>query len=424
MNATQVLRSFGYEALRAIAEDGAFQITSAREEPARTLLARREQLGLDHRQVARAADLTPAKVAKAETPGQVTPIRELQRLGQTLALDEQVLGFIPGAGGDEELGVRLRTLSRNREDAPVLSVNLVLQLAEAAWVIARERELAELLGDVPEVYLGEEWDDDYYAPVFEKGYRLAERTRSELGLPEHEPVRSLREILRRLDIPLIQVEMGATFAGATVSNGASRGVIVNTQGANQNVWVRRMTAAHELGHILWDPPSRLGRVRVDTFDEIQQLSGDQVETRANAFAIAFLAPPRAVERLYDELSDYATMIAVLMDRFGLSFTAARLHLANVIKNRRGVVLNLQNVKGGKMPRPSEDWQIREDWTNDFYPVATVPITRRGTFGARVARAVRERLLTLDIAAEWLRSRPDDISGKIEELVSLERQSAT
>lgn len=423
MNAVQVLRIFGYEALRAVAQDGSFQITASREEPARTLRARREQLGLDYRQVARIADITPAKVAKAETPGQVTPIRELQRLGQVLALDEEVLGFTAGAGGDDELGVRLRTLLRSGDDAPALSPTLVLQLAEAAWVISREHDLAQTLGDQPEIESGSDWDDDYHAPVYAQGYRLAERTRTDLGLSDDEPVRSIRDVLRRFGIPLVQAEMGPTFAGATVANGSSRGVVLNVQGANQNVWVRRMTAAHELGHILWDPPSRLGRVRVDTYEEMQRLSGDQVETRANAFAIAFLATPRAVERLYDELSDQSTMIAVLMDRFGLSFTAARLHLANVVKNRRGIELDLRDVKSTRTPKPSQDWQVREDWTNDFYPLASVPITRRGLFGARVARAVRSKLITLDVAALWLRSSIEDLESRLDDLISLAAPSS-
>ena len=420
MNAAQVLRVFGYDALKAVADEGSFQITSARDEPAQTLRARREQLGLDQRRLASAADLTPSKVARAETPGQVTPIRELQRLGQTLALDEQVLGLIPGAGGDEELGVRLRTLSSGRGDAPALSPTLVLQLAEAAWVIARENELQETLGDVSEVAVGEDWDDDYHAPVYEKGYRLAELTRMRLGLSEYEPIRSVRDVLRRFAMPLVEAEMGRRFAGATVANGPTRGVVLNTQGFNENVWVRRMTACHELGHILWDPPARLGRVRVDTYEEMQQLSGDQVETRANAFAIAFLAPPRAVERLYDDLSDHSTMIAVLMDKFGVSFTAARLHLANVLKNRRRIELDFSDVKGTRMPEPGEQWRVRENWTNDYYPVASVPISRRGMFGARVARAVITGFITLDIAASWLRCRPEELSGKLDDLISLGR----
>ena len=418
MNAAQVLHVFGHDALRAVVDEGSFQITSARDEPARTLRARREQLGLNQGQLARAAELTAANVANAETPGQVTPIRELQRLGQTLALDEQVLGFLPGAGGDEELGVRLRTLSVRRGDAPVLSPALVLQLAEAAWVIAREDQLQDALGDIPEITIGEDWDDDYHAPIYEKGYRLAELTRMRLGLSEHEPVRSVRDVLRRFGMPLVQAEMGNRFAGATVANGQTRGVVLNTQGSNENVWVRRMTASHELGHILWDPPARLGRVRVDTYKEMQQLSGDQVETRANAFAVAFLAPPRAVEQLYEDLSDHATMIAVLMDRYGVSFTAARLHLANVVKNRRSVELDLSDVTGARMPKPAEQWLVREDWTNDYYPVASVPISRRGMFGARVARAVRAKLITLDVAAAWLKCRPEELDGRLDDLIGL------
>jgi hypothetical protein len=151
---------------------------------------------------------------------------------------------------------------------------------------------------------------------------------------------------------------------------------------------------------------------------MQQISGDQVETRANAFAIAFLAPPRAVEQLYDDLSDYTAMISALMDQFGVSFTAARFHLANVIRNRRGIELDLSEIKSYRMPEPAGQWLVREDWTNDFYPIASVPISRRGMFGSFVARAVIDKLITSDVAATWLRCKPEDLDGKLNDLISL------
>ncbi len=79
---------------------------------------------------------------------------------------------------------------------------------------------------------------------------------------------------------------------------------INTQGLNGNVWVRRFTMAHELGHLLWDPDQRLQSLRVDTYrdleeDPVQRPGLDPVEARANAFAIELLAPQEYVLKVFD-----------------------------------------------------------------------------------------------------------------------------
>ena len=67
------------------------------------------------------------------------------------------------------------------------------------------------------------------------------------------------------------------------------------------MWIRRATLAHELGHLLYDPDSRLQNVCVDSYigsrKDPQTYESDFVEQRANAFAIAFLAPIDAVGKL-------------------------------------------------------------------------------------------------------------------------------
>jgi transcriptional regulator with XRE-family HTH domain len=420
MTAHQVFRAFGFEALVEIAREGSFQLVPARDEPARTLRARREALGLNARQVARFAGLTESQITQAETAGRVSPIRNLLNLAETLALDEQVLGFVPDANGDSELGVRLRTLGFVRDNEEVrLSPTLVLQLAEAAWVIARQLELARLLDAPPELAWEFDYSNDYHSPVYERGYRLAAETRDRLGLGEEDPILNVRQLVERLGIPLIQAEIGQRFAGATVANGEDRGIVVNTEGANTNVWVRRMTICHELGHLLWDPPHQLGKVKVDTYAEIAGGSGLPVETRANAFAISLLAPPRAVERMFDELSDVTTMVAFLMDRFGIGAAAATFHVSNIHKNRFHREIDVSTVRHKALPQPSVEWEAREEWTNAFYPIRDVPQTRRGRFGAYVAKAVQSNLVSLDSAAVWLRTTPDEVRAHLDDMISLE-----
>ena len=138
------------------------------------------------------------------------------------------------------------------------------------------------------------------------GYDLAEQAREHLGLGD-EPVPSMRSLVEdNLGIPVIQARLRNEIAGATVAvtdedGHECRGIVLNTVGQNQNVWVRRATLAHEVGHLLYDPEDRLEGIRVDTYEtnDVNPESGstDYVEQRANAFAIAFLAPLGAVRRV-------------------------------------------------------------------------------------------------------------------------------
>ena len=110
----------------------------------------------------------------------------------------------------------------------------------------------------------------------------------------------MRELAEeRLGIPIIQAPIDENIAGATIastdeSGKEMRGIVLNILGANENVWVRRATLSHELGHLLYDPSPRLEKLKIDSYEQgeidPQMQNTDFVEQRANAFAIAFLAP--------------------------------------------------------------------------------------------------------------------------------------
>src|SRR5262249_9410626 len=155
----------------------------------------------------------------------------------------------PGAGGDTTLGVRLREISQPN-DAQRFSPTDVLNLAEAAWVTFTQMRLSWLLGEEAQRNLREQFikgDWDYNYPTYEKGYALALKTRKILKIGEAEPIKSIKQLVEeRLGIPVIQGQLGERFAGATIANGVNRGIVVNEHGQNSNVWVRRMTVAHEL----------------------------------------------------------------------------------------------------------------------------------------------------------------------------------
>lgn len=401
LSAREALRTFGWQVLRQATLEGAAPLVSSPKEPATTLRLRREELGLSVEQLAKKVHLSPKVIQQAETVGAKSAIRTLESLGQALALNEQVLGFVPNASRDASLGVRLREMATSGDIAG-FTANTVLQLSEAAWVISRQAALQEQL----EAVLGVQrvamprHDSNFGYPAYETGYRLASRARDLLGLEAEAPVESVRKIIEEdFGLPLIQLQMNTRFAGATLANGLVRGIVVNESGMNSNVWVRRMTMCHELGHLLWDPNDRLQQVTVDAYADLEMSDRDTrrdpPEVRANAFAVAFLAPPAAVKRIADACSDPLDVVSKVMTTFGISATAAKHHVRNIAR--------LDTLGGwtDQLPTPENQWGVMENLTMDYFPIKETPLSRRGKFAWWVAKAFEMGEITLDSAASWL-----------------------
>lgn len=403
LTATEAVRIFGFDVLRKAIHNGQAAIVPDRSEPARTIAARRDALGLPVDRLARLIGLKPGEITVAETPGKVSSIRVLEVLARNLAIDERKLGFDLERSADAALGVRFRRLVNPDEGQPVLSATAVVRLAEAAWVISRQDELLQDLGDEATVRRRFEPNSDYSFPAYEKGYILAAKTRELLGLTPDEPIPSLRRLIENVvRIPLVETELGTSLAGATIANGTHRGIVVNIQGRNENPWMRRMTLAHELGHLLWDPAERLESLMVDRYDEIEGVvrrAQDPVEIRANAFAVALLAPPHEVDRIIRANGGAWSAVVEVSERFGLSVTASRAHVQNVGRYQ---------VSGRDMPQISDDWRAAENYTNDFFPLQKTPVSRRGRFAWAVLRAEAEGLVSSDTAASYLSCSVEDL----------------
>ncbi|WP_162009697.1 ImmA/IrrE family metallo-endopeptidase [Methylocystis heyeri] len=424
MAAAEALANYGFEKLLAAVEEGQAPLVPGRSEPARTIQSHRNALGYTPEELARLAKVDANDVVKAETPGQVSPIRILERLARPLAIDERILGFAT-QGGTEELGVRLRELAAPQGNARLTSTT-VAALAESAWVIGRQTSLLSMIGERNTKSLETfQVDDDYEYPTYERGYRLAAQARQLLGLPPEPPIKSMRSLVSSmLNIPLVQTTLSENLAGATIAIGEVRGIVVNIQGRNRNVWVRRMTLAHELGHMLWDPAERLNRLTVDGYSDLtvdkysdnSVIRRDPVEIRANAFAIAFLAPPSAVDKMVGHAEITPSAVFEVAQHFGISVTAAAAHIGNV---RRVEVVP---PRGSKFPEPSDEMRGQEDFTIDYFPIKGIPPALVGKFASIVAQAFREGLISRDTAATFLQTTEDNISQDImESIINLTRR---
>lgn len=415
--AKEALKRFGWPVLRQLIHRDAVPIIREPGEPGRFIAAKRNMLGIEEQKVASAVNLPIDDLTAFERGLKKLPVRQIERIAQSLSVDLEVNPTSDASG--QKLAVRLREFSDSVDKAK-LSSSLVIRLSEAAWIIKKQAELQAEFHFDPSSHIkkmGFIVSEKYGPPPYRWGYKLAHKTRQLLGLNQTEPIASLRALIEtRLGIPIVQTDLPPQFAGATVSNGKARGVVLNLQGYNENPWIRRNTLAHEIGHLLWDPDENLNALRVDTFAELEHRAdsiNDPVEARANAFAAELLAPQAAVLSLCAKASSDADAIQSVCSTFGIGPSAARYQIQNARKN--GIELVMPHF----MIEPSEDWKISENFTADYLPPASdAAISRRGRFAYWIARAAKERLMSLDTAGSYLGLDHPLVDAQVNDILSL------
>jgi Zn-dependent peptidase ImmA (M78 family)/transcriptional regulator with XRE-family HTH domain len=404
LTASEAFSSFGMELLIEASDIGVAILPKNQSEPSKTFFERRKLLGFTKKLVASAAKVSVSEVEDCEDEETRSSIRALEKIAQVLGLDERLISSAPGAGGDPDLGIRLKTIS----GLPFLSRESISYLAEAAWIIRAQFHLAKLL-DRPDAIPASIQPDGNYGdalyPAWEHGYYLAEKTREILKIGSETPILSLRELVEGLGIPVILTSLPANVAGATVATNGYRGIVLNASGHNSNPWVRRATLAHELAHLLWDPGEHLMSVRIDEYSSIEDPgrtpAEEFVEARANAFGVNFLAPTKTVERIYRTAPSAEDGLREVMETFGISFTAARFHVWNAC----GRSFSLSELRTDDR-KPTDRWRTAESLTDDYFPLESTARMRRGRFAGLVCLAETENLISTDTAASYLQTSTD------------------
>ena len=417
LTAWEAYTSFGIEVLDEAVEYGSAVLKRSKNSTGEALRRRRMELDLPHRSVGTAAKVPESDVETAESFPNRVPLAYLERVAFTLGLDERLLAFESNPGGDSRLAYRLRTLVNERDrPAGAISRGTALLFAEAASIIRVQCRLQEWLGirDDGGRFIPHGDYGSPMSPTWQVGYNLAESARGKLQL-DGSPIDSMRQLVEdRLGIPVIQALLPVHIAGATVvtidKDGKEvRGVVLNTVGDNGNVWIRRATLAHELGHLLYDPDSTLESVRVDTYvnsqKDPQTETIDYVEQRANAFAIAFLAPNQAVSQLAPPPVSEESITNV-MHTFGISHTAARYHVANAHYRQFKVPARVIDAA------PSDEQTAAENFAIDYFPLSGTPEQRRGKFAGLVVASHKKGLISKDTAALYLRCSPQDFRDNL------------
>jgi Zn-dependent peptidase ImmA (M78 family)/transcriptional regulator with XRE-family HTH domain len=414
LSAYEALRAYGREALLETLSEGSALLSASRSAAGRVLRERRELLNLTPKQVAAQARVE-LRVLEAAERSERVPIIVYERIARTLGLDERYISARGEPVGNERLAVRLRTIG---DEHPLMTPSTVAAISEAAWVASTQIRLEEDLGIRP-AGVGIDPSPNYGQPgypAFLHGYFLASDARQKLGLGDGPLPHSLRQICEdRLGIPVVQAELGEHFAGVTVQVGARRAIVLSLGGANRHVYVRRSTVAHELGHLLYDVEERLNELRVDDYRELEKPAEqvhDFVEQRANAFAVEFLAPRKAVVECKEKAEH--DPVGAIMDAFGVSFTIARYQLWNALDRRPP----LESLGAATRHRPLPEFEAEEAYTADYHPIRGLPTSRAGRFSAVVLRAATESVVSWQTAAEYLQCEERDVKAAGEALREL------
>ena len=419
LTAWEAYQSYGIDVLDESMEYGGAILLESTGAVERTFSSRRSDLGLPLGSVAGAAGVSVDVVKQAEEMARDIPLKELEKIAFVLGLDERLLAFDEKSSADRELAFRLKTLQQADVETAGISAGTVLTFTEAASVIRVQSMLMDWLGQSSVVKEFQPSNDYgwHKKPAWHVGYGLAQQTRAriELEMGNLDPIRSMRDLVEKdLGIPVVQAQLQPSIAGATITTkgfngGEVRGFVLNTIGDNSNVWVRRATLAHELGHILHDPSQELKELRVDSYTGTlanpELGSGDYVEQRANAFAIAFLAPLESVRDM-TPTPIAAEAVGEVMQTFGISHTAARYHVFNAHRRQDQLPDHVE------LPGPSEEWLTAEDFTLDYFPVRSVPFQRRGRFAGLVAECFRRRMLSSYTAALYLGCSEDEFLDNV------------
>ena len=334
----------------------------------------------------------------------------LTRISEALALKDFALGVEQRGGSDASLAIRFRELSRANESRQVLTPQAVLCLSEAAWVIATQSRLERWLNrsvvvtdGVARVPIG-----SFDARPFVEGGELARRARNYFGISENTPVRGLDHLItERLGVVVVQVQCAAKFAGAAIANNDSRGIALNLRADEGNVWFRRTTLAHELGHIMFDTTQDMKSLRVDRGEASVRDSRtfeDDVEARANAFAAEFLAPQKAVRALYENTKVGRDNVDNLCEFFGVGPVVIKRQLTNPSSSG----LQFEKLTSSRGLRPSDEWKAEVSGTADYFSFDETPAVRTGKFAKLVAEAVDKHIISNQTAHEYLKL-PDSVA---------------
>lgn len=326
---------------------------------------------------------------------------ELERLAQLYGVDSERLEQQPIKLSHAD-GIALLTRTdefRAIGDATrariIATANAARDLVELEDLVGEPNRWEQFSRNTPRLTLKRPQPTD---PPFRVGAQLASALRKRVGL-EREPIPSVLRFVEDT-FPLIAIlHARLTPAGpaglAFVDKFRGPTIVLNVEGKNSNPCVRRVSLAHELCHVLADWTRKTPLATISGFVSDSEF---ETEQRANAFAIRLLCPEAKVDTFRE--SERQEVLSGLAP-FGLPYAAIRLY----VRNQGGVDLGRQESPRDISWLRYDEWDTREAHGLDTFPIAEVPLERRGRVARCAAVAYAGEKLTRSAFAAFLGVSP-------------------
>jgi hypothetical protein len=418
LTAWEAWNAYGSDVLDEVIEYSSAKLIATRKALEETLTSRRDQLGLTPAAVAAIAGVDEQEVLAAENNPWDVSILNLERIAFGMGLDERTVFFRSDAHGDMDLATSLRDRQHlPQNDARWISREMAGALAEASSVIRVQDRLQGWLSKPRPEHLfthSSDYGDNDIHNTRMVGYQLAADARATLNLGDGGPIGSMVELAgESLGIPVVSAKLPPGVASATLSNMDEfgreiRGVVMNSAGPNHDAWSIRVNLARGLGHALFDTPDRLGKVWMDgTLQGPEShLQGNSVDERADAFALAFLAP---METVRGNMSPAIGVQHVewAMRHFGMNEPAARRRIDSCYSHE----FHVPNTETPPTPAREETRAEALDWTGTNRWNARA--SRRGQFSRIVIDCYGSTLISEDTAKLYLGSSREELTANQE-----------
>ncbi|WP_437878419.1 helix-turn-helix domain-containing protein [Sorangium sp. So ce513] len=255
---------------------------------------RRSEVGFSHEELAELARVPLATLEAFEAgQGNITAAA-LDRVAYVLGVDAGVL-----RQGRIERSPTAALFFRQGAFADFRDVEDRPKIVEAFERALALRKVNTLLGRPPS--LRERFEPEEPTPeVFKDGYRLARKVRSVLG-DETGPLGDMAELLEEEFDVLVRAEALSSAGIDALSlkepqTGVAAAILNTASRRRSNAWTARVDLAHELGHILFDPPQGEIHLVIDREDD-ENKGVWHAERRARAFAAELLMPAEGLRQL-------------------------------------------------------------------------------------------------------------------------------
>lgn len=411
LTAWEAYKNYPRQIFEEILQYGTAVLSISAAEPSTTLREQRKTLGYSQEYLANKANISLETIKKVESDQWESDFKTIEKLCKMMNLDEYTISHIPFRKQKNSLSCRLKTAFSDHS----ISEDDILRMTECAWIADKQQLLQTWLKE--DKSLRTTKDENYgnpSYPAYKVGYDLAHKTRKLLNISQDIPIKSLREICRKINIPYMQAELSPRIAAVTVATDKTRCIIANIRGNNENPLIRRIAVAHELAHLLWDSDKNLQNLNINLYEDLETWNLADlhfIEQRANAFAVEFLMPSQYIrdKKKNETLEDY---IREIMITYGTSFISTKYHL-----QQNGKIIAKDSINGVKT-NSTDNWNAMEDFTLDYFPIATTPTNRRGFFAYIVCKAFTHNLISSESAANCLECQAELIRQNANTIIEL------